>query len=376
MKTSSVVLLLDSAPLTWTSQEDRHFRLCQALTGQGVTPVLVYAEPLRPHIHARLQAGGAVIPVINYGRGVVHYYRELRKLVKAFSITAAHIVFFDYFSALPWIARLCGIRGVIYEMQNSGEVHARSWKKALLRLRTWVMTYPTDRVIAISEFVKKQLVTAGVPEDKIVVRYLGVNTERFRPDPQARRQWADRFSVSPNELILSTVSYLRPFKHPEVLVQTCRELAARRIPARLFVAGDGDMLSDLKRLGEQLGVADRICWLGNVAEPKALLQASDIFLLASVGEAFGLVLAEAMACGVPIVGSRSGSLTEVVEEEQTGLLAPPHDAAGFADSIEHLAQDGRLRQKMGHRAVERVRRNFTVDRDVEKTLDMYALLGG
>jgi glycosyltransferase involved in cell wall biosynthesis len=107
------------------------------------------------------------------------------------------------------------------------------------------------------------------------------------------------------------------------------------------------MLSDLKRLGEQLGVADRICWLGNVAEPKALLQASDIFLLASVGEAFGLVLAEAMACGVPIVGSRSGSLTEVVEEERTGLLAPPHDAAGFADSIEHLAQDRRLRQEMG-----------------------------
>jgi len=55
---------------------------------------------------------------------------------------------------------------------------------------------------------------------------------------------------------------------------------------------------------------------------------------------------------------------------------PSHDAAGFADSIEHLAQDGRLRQEMGHRAVERVRRNFTVDRDVERTLDMYALLGG
>ena len=50
MKTSSVVLLLDSAPLTWTSQEDRHFRLCQALSGRGVTPVLVFAEPLRPHI--------------------------------------------------------------------------------------------------------------------------------------------------------------------------------------------------------------------------------------------------------------------------------------------------------------------------------------
>jgi glycosyltransferase involved in cell wall biosynthesis len=366
--------LLDSAPLTWTSQEDRHFRLCQALAGRGVTPVVVFAEPLRPHIHARLQASGAVIRVINYGRGVVHYYLELRKLVKAFSITAAHIVFFDYFSALPWIARLSGIRRVIYEMQNSGEFRARSWKKALLRLRTWVMTYPTARVIAISEFVKEQLVNAGVGKDKIVVRHLGVNTERFRPDPRVRRQWAERFSVPPNELILSTVSYLRPFKHPEVLVRACRELAARRIPARLFVAGDGDMLPELKTLGERLGVSDRICWLGNVAEPKTLLQASDIFLLASVGEAFGLVLAEAMACGVPIVGSRSGSLTEVVEEEQTGLLAPPQDATAFADSIEHLARDRWLRHEMGQRAVERVRRNFTVDGDVEKTLDVYAHL--
>jgi D-inositol-3-phosphate glycosyltransferase len=77
---------------------------------------------------------------------------------------------------------------------------------------------------------------------------------------------------------------------------------------------------------------------------------------------------------VPIVGSRSGSLTEVVEQERTGLLAPPHDAVAFADSIEHLAQDRRLRQEMGHRAVERVRRNFTVEGDVGKTLDMYALL--
>lgn len=374
MKNRNVVLLLDSAPLTWTSQEDRHFRLCQALVGQGVTPVLVFAEPLRPHILRRLEASGAVIRVINYGRGMVHYYRELRKLVKAFSLAAAHIVFFDYFSALPWIARLTGIRRVVYEMQNSGEVQARSWKKALLRLRTWVMTYPTTRIIAISDFVRRQLVTAGVAEDKIVVRHLGVNTRRFTPDPHARADWAEQFGVRPDELILSTVAYLRPFKHAEVLVQACRELASRQIPVRLFVAGGGEMLPGLKQLGEQLGVADRICWLGNVAEPKALLQASDIFLLASVGEAFGLVLAEAMACGVPVVGSRSGSLTEVVEEGQTGLLAPPCDAGAFADSIEHLARDGVLRQDMGHRAVERVRRNFTVDRDVEQTLDVYAML--
>jgi glycosyltransferase involved in cell wall biosynthesis len=226
MSNRNVVLLLDSAPLTWTSQEDRHFRLSQVLVRRGVQPVLVFAEPLRPHIHARLQASGAAIRVINYGKGIPYYYRELRKVVKAFSITTAHIVFFDYFSALPWIARLSGIRHVIYEMQNSGELRARSWKKALLRLRTWLMTNPVTRVVAISEFVKQQLVNGGVAEPKIVVRYLGVSTERFRPYPEARREWAARFSVRPDALILSTVSYLRPFKNPQLLVRACRELAA------------------------------------------------------------------------------------------------------------------------------------------------------
>jgi glycosyltransferase involved in cell wall biosynthesis len=374
MRRESVVFLLDSAPMTWTSQEDRHLRLCEALVRCGVQPVLVFARALGPEIHERLRASGAEVAAIDYGNGALHYYRELRTLVRRWSLTTAHVVFFDYFSAVPWIARLAGIPHVIYEMQNSGEFRATSWRRVLLRMRTRALTRPISRVIAISEFVKRQLVNGGLPERKIVVRYLGVDTERFRPDPQARAEWARRFSIQPDELILSTVSYLRPFKNPQVLVQACHELAKRHVKARLFVAGDGDMLPGLKTLTERLGVADRVHWLGNVADPKTLLQASDIFLLASVGEAFGLVLAEAMACGVPIVGSRSGSLTEVVQDPDTGLLSTPLDPVALADSIERLAKDGGLRKEMGTRAVERVRRLFTVDLAVERTIRLYASL--
>jgi len=374
MKPGNVVILLDSAPMTWTSQEDRQLCLCRGLVRRGIQPVLVFARALRPEIHGRLRASGAEVVDIDYGKGPVHYFRELRKLVRRCSITTAHVVFFDYFSALPWIARLCGIPHILYEMQNSGEFRATSWKRVLLRMRTRAMTRPMSSVIAISDFVKRQLVNGGLPEGKIVVRYLGVDTERFRPDPDARREWAQRFSIPPDELILSTVSYLRPFKNPQVLIQACHELAKRQVKARLFVAGDGDMLPGLKSLSERLGVADRVHWLGNVADPKTLLQASDIFLLASVGEAFGLVLAEAMACGVPIVGTRSGSLTEVVEHGRTGLLSAPLDAVALADSVESLAKDGRLRKEMGTRAIEHVRRNFTVDLAVERTIHIYESL--
>jgi glycosyltransferase involved in cell wall biosynthesis len=284
------------------------------------------------------------------------------------------VIFFDYFSAVPWIARLCGVPHVIYEMQNSGEFRARSWRRTLLRLRTRLMTWPVARVIAISDFVRRQLIAAGVPAELIAVRYLGVDTDRFVPDPGARQPWAERFSIAPDEMILSTVSYLRPFKNPQVLIAACQELAKRSVPFRLLVAGDGDMLPDLKALAERLGVADRVHWLGNIADPKTLLQASDVFLLASVGEAFGLVLAEAMACGVPVVGSRSGSIVEVVEDGSTGVLPTPLDGIAFAEAVDRLRRDVPLRKEMAARAAARVREHFTVSILVDKTLDIYEAL--
>jgi glycosyltransferase involved in cell wall biosynthesis len=339
-----------------------------------VQPVLVFSRPLPPEIESRLRGGGARIQTIDYGAGLFHYWRTLRRLVRDLSVTTAHVVFFDYFSALPWIARLSGIHYIIYEMQNSGEFRATSWRKWLLRIRTRLMTKPVIRVIAISEFVKEQLVRAGVPTRKIVVRHLGVDTERFTPDREARARWVERFRIPPDALVLSTVSYLRPFKNPQVLVMACDEIRKRGVEARLFVAGDGDMLPSLRALAERLGIGERVHWLGNVQDPKHLLQASDIFLLASVGEAFGLVLAEAMACGVPIVGSRSGSLAEVVDEPRTGLLCTPLDTRGFADAIESLAKDAILRRLMGQQAADRARTYFTVDLAVAKTVEIYDAL--
>ena len=192
----AIAILLDSAPITWTSQEDRQLKLCEALVARGVQPVLVFSEDLKPEFAERLRSTGAELAAINYGLGTSNYLRELRKLVKKHSITTAHIIFFDYFSAVPWIARRAGIRNIIYEMQNSGEFRATSWKKLLLQLRTKVTSRPMTRVIAISEFVKAQLLKGGLAEDKIVVRYLGVDTKRFVPDPSARSSGPETLTLA------------------------------------------------------------------------------------------------------------------------------------------------------------------------------------
>lgn len=365
-----LALILDSAPLTWTSQEDRHLLLCRELSARGIQPVLIFSAPVKEFEQKFVDAGALVFD-INYNKGALDFYRRLREVLRDNNVTLAHVIFFDYFNPVMWIVRAAGVKHIIYEMQNSGTFRATSWKKFLLRLRTRIMTAPMTRVIAISEFVREQLIKAGVAQEKIIVRYLGIDTERFTPDASSKDEWISKFNLSPGQIIASTVSYLRPFKNPDILVKAFRELKTRNVPVRLFVAGGGEMLSELKELSQKLDVEDHIHWLGNVSDPKSLLQASDLFLLASTGEAFGLVLAEAMACGVPIVGTRSGSLPEVVEEGKTGLLVPPRNFEELATAIQALSTDTTLRHKMAAQALERVKNHFTVQDAVLKTINIY-----
>ncbi|HEX3279722.1 MAG TPA: glycosyltransferase family 4 protein [Pyrinomonadaceae bacterium] len=371
MEFPNTAFLLDSAPRTWSSLEEHHLRLCQALLARGSKPLLVFAAKLPPEIEDRFIQAGASVAAINYEDGFTNYSRELRKLIERHSIARVHIAFFDYFRAVAWLARLQGLKSIVYEMGNGGLFRATSWKKELLHLRNRLMTAPLERIIAISDYIKGQLIAAGVPEEKIAVRYLGVDNQRFRPDASAREVWARKLSIPPDELIISTVSYLRPIKNPQIIVEACGLLAQRRLRAHLIVAGDGEMLAELKRLSERLGIADRVHWLGLVPDPLSLLQASDLFLLATMGEAFGLALAEAMACGVPVVGSRAGAIPEVVKDGETGLLVNPMDPAALAEGIEKLGRDHVLRKQMAQQAVERVADHFTLEKAVDNTLKIY-----
>lgn len=371
---TGVVIPLDSSPRTWTSMEEVNRRLCQRLTSLGITPVLIYAGALPPEIEQRMREAGAQIEVVPYGQERYRFSKEMGRIIKQYSISMAHVCFFDYFSFIPWIARLHGLQHIIYEELNSGMMTATSWKRSLLQLRTLLMSWPMSRVIAVSNFVKEDLVKRGIAADRIDTRYLGADEERFKPDPAARAEWASKYSLAPDELMLSSVTLFRPFKSPETLVEAAAILKQRGVKTRLFMAGDGYMLNDLKALSEKLNVSERIEWLGFCRDPRSLLQASDVFLLASVGEAGGFVLSEAMGCGTPIIGSRSGVISECVVEGQTGLLATPKNGASFADAIETLARDESLRKTMRVNSRERMLSGFTTDINVDNTLRIYASL--
>src|SRR5258705_1580643 len=220
-KEPNVAFLLDSGPRTWSSLEEPHLRLCQALAARGSHPLLVFAAKLPVEVQRRFAEDGVSLATINYRHGIANYYKELGKLIKKNEIERVHIIFFDYFRAVAWLARVQGVKSIVYEMGNGGVFRARSWKRKLILARNRIMTAPLVRVIAVSDYIKNQLIAGGIPASKIVVRHLGVDTDRFQPNPNARAGWAKEFSIEPDEIVLSTSSYLRPSKNSEGFVQDC-----------------------------------------------------------------------------------------------------------------------------------------------------------
>src|SRR5882762_6490183 len=232
-------MLLDSSPKTWGSREELHLRFSRALIARGIRPVLVFSDSLPDGLRSKYRVDGIEVEVISYERGILHFYRELGRLIKRHSATTVHVAFFNYFSLVPWMARLRGVSHIIFQERNSGVLRAKSWKKQLLRLRTRATTFPTTQVIAISEYLKRQLTEAGLPAKKIVVVYHGVDLDRFSLNSKAREQLLSVIPIQPQDFLIVTATSLLAWKNPRVTIEACALLAKRGVPMRLVYAGVG-----------------------------------------------------------------------------------------------------------------------------------------
>ncbi|HJV09226.1 MAG TPA: glycosyltransferase family 4 protein [Acidimicrobiales bacterium] len=189
----------------------------------------------------------------------------------------------------------------------------------------------------------------------------GVDLTRFRPPSPAERATArDALGVD-DRFTIATVARLEPLKGVDVLVRAAAR--ARSKPTLLvigdatgFAGGDG-YARDLEVLATQLGVDAR--FLGSRRDVSSLLWAADAFAFASRWEAFGLVLAEASAAGLPVVTTNAGGCAEVVNEA-TGVLVDPDDVEGFAHAFDRLAGDPGLRSQQGASGRQRAAEHFDV----------------
>jgi len=212
----------------------------------------------------------------------------------------------------------------------------------------------SDGVTAVSESLKgdtqRQL---GIVRDiRVIPNFLDCSVHRRLNVPDLRRRFA-----RDEEKIVIHVSNFRPVKRVAAVVDVFARIC-RGVPARLLMVGDGPDLGEAMQRARSLGVVDRVNFLGEQDSVLPLLSVSDVLLLPSVQESFGLAALEAMACEVPVVASRVGGLPEVIAHEQSGFLHEPADLDGMAASGIRVLTDEGLHRRIADAARRTVHERF------------------
>ncbi len=225
----------------------------------------------------------------------------------------------------------------------------------------------SDTVTAVSKYLRDIMVKEFGVKRQIEVVPNFVDTRLYRPG--AASDFAKTLA-RPGEALLVHVSNFRPVKRiRDVLAIFVR--VKRKIPARLLLIGDGPDRSLAERIAREDGFADSTTFLGNVAAIETILPATHLMLLPSEAESFGLAALEAMACGVPVVGTAAGGLPEVVEDGVEGFLRPVGDVDGMAESVLRLLENPSLRERFSAAARRRAEQQFPTDGLVSRYRALY-----
>ncbi|MEM7167521.1 MAG: N-acetyl-alpha-D-glucosaminyl L-malate synthase BshA [Planctomycetota bacterium] len=188
--------------------------------------------------------------------------------------------------------------------------------------------------------------------------------------PTRRNEALRQSYVTGDEALMIHVSNFRPVKRPIDVVRIF-SLVAKDVPARLLMVGTGPELAAAKEEAARLEVCDRVIFAGAVVGVAELLASSDLLLLPSDSESFGLAALEAMACGTPVVGTCTGGLPEVVEDGASGALEPVGDVQAMAMRAVEILGNQQLLRQMGEAARQRAVTKFPASRVVEQYVQIY-----
>ncbi|TAK57005.1 MAG: N-acetyl-alpha-D-glucosaminyl L-malate synthase BshA [Bacteroidetes bacterium] len=219
----------------------------------------------------------------------------------------------------------------------------------------------SDGVTAVSRFLKeKTLTNYNIEKDiSVITNFVDINKYKRGASPEIRKR------IAPNgEKILIHISNFRPVKRVQDVIKIF-DLVRKKMPSKLLLVGDGPERSNCEQLCRKLKIENDVQFLGKQLEIICLLSASDLFLIPSQSESFGLSALEAMACETPVVSSSVGGLPELVVHGETGYIAEIGDVERMAKySIELLTNDARYKLFAANsrkRAVEKFDKDIIVN---------------
>ena len=319
-----------------------------------------------------VSAGGKLVDELRQA-GVIHYKLPVHKK--------------SPFSML----RMVGPLSQIIEKEGIDIVHARSrvpaWPAFFAARKTRKVFITTchgyysmspfsavmgwgKRVIVLSNAIGRHMIEDfGVPHERIRLIPRSVDLARFTFIPPGQKR-KDTFNVG-------IIGRITPLKGHRIFIQAMAKVAQVVPQLKIWIVGDApaskqDYKEELKILAKRLGLANLVEFLGVQRNIPEILNHLDLLVLATTTqEAFGRVIIEAQAAGVPVVATRVGGVVDIIDDGINGLLVPAGDAEVMAKAVIRIFQDLSFSERLAENALERIKENYTLERMVRATLQVY-----
>lgn len=304
-------------------------------------------------------------------RGDLLAYRKLARIIRdedidlIYTFAHANTVLFSY---------LARVSGLVQAMVVS--FHAMGNPEGGRLVPNYLKPFldAADGYLAVAHRHKRYLVEVeGLDAARIQVIHNGVDTQKYRPG-RSCDELREEMQFAEGDTVITVVASLKPAKCVDNLLRAVAQNKARFPRARVLVVGEGPEDGNLKSLAGSLGIGNHVVFAGIRDDIDAVLRATDLFVLPSRRgtETFPNVILEAMACGVPVVATDVGSVTELVAHEGSGLVIPPDDVDALAAALAALLADADKRSAYGTRGREIIEAQFGIETMCEQREAVFA----
>lgn len=344
--------------------------LNRKLAEKGYHNVFIYPSLQSEHIRQKLKEFGGEVIIIDGKWDKFSFIKQLFQLIRENNPSVIDFHFVTSISLVPFLVFIRIFKkNIDLVFHYHGEIcslESLSFiTKHFSRLR--LLTLFFNNIVTVSNANRQFLKTLNIKK-KIEVIYNGINLELF--NNQDISLCRKELNISKNDFMLTSISSLIPRKGFDVLLNAVSKVVKVIPNIKLVIVGSGPLELMCRQLVRELKIENNVLFLGFVENfPYHILAASDVYVSASNAESFGIVYAESMAYGIPVVATNVGGIPEVVENEKTGLLVPPGNADNLADAIINLLRNKELRTTMGQNGRKRVERLFNLGDRVEELIE-------
>lgn len=318
------------------------------------------------------------LPILGNGRGPVADIRALVSLYRIMRRESPDIVHLHLLKARllgGMAAKLAGVPMIVETF------HGNLFRGYYSRVMTWLLLKAErliargvmHRVVALSEGQKQELMEYGIcPPSKIRVIPLGLDLRRFAESSRLAGELRTELGVPPHTILLGAIGRLVPIKGLTYLLSAVDRLRrSSKTDFRLLIVGDGPLRATLERQVSDLGLQDKVRFLGWRFDLERVYADLDIVVLSSLNEGTPVCLLEAMAAGKAVVATEVGGVPELVDDGRTGLLVAPRNVEAMVQAIARYAADPDLRRRTGERGRESVYSRYDVSTLVANTTNFY-----